>query len=115
MTHEGGCHCGQVRFRAEGDFGEANECNCSHCQAKGLLLAFVPASAFTLVAGEDALATYRFNRHVIEHRFCRTCGVQPFAQGRRPDGQATVAVNVRALDGIDLLTVARKPIDGRSF
>lgn len=109
----GSCHCGKVRFSVEGAPAEAIECNCSHCQRKGYLLWFVPRGALTVEAGGEALSTYRFNKHVIDHHFCPDCGCAPFAEGKAPDGSAVAAVNVRCLE-IDLATVKRVPVDGRS-
>ena len=113
--HSGSCHCGAVAFTVEGTFQQVVECNCSHCQRKGLLLWFVPRAAFSLATGEDRLATYTFNKHVIQHRFCTVCGCQPFSLGRGPDGAEVAAVNVRCLEGIALEDVARVPVDGRAF
>ena len=31
-THEGGCHCGAVRFRVAVERYEALDCNCSMCR-----------------------------------------------------------------------------------
>ncbi len=116
MSFEGRCHCGAVAYRVEAELpGEAIECNCSHCSAKGLLLAFFPAEQFTLIEGEGALTTYLFNTHKIRHQFCQTCGVQPFADGTGPGGAAMRAVNLRSVPGLDLTTLARQPIDGASM
>lgn len=115
MKHTGGCHCGKVRFEVESDLGSVISCNCSHCQIKGLVLTFTPADKFALLSGEDALTEYRFNKHVIEHLFCNTCGVQPFGRGAAPDGAATVAVNVRCLDNVDIGTLTVTPFDGKSM
>ena len=71
MAHTGGCHCGKVRFSADVDLSKpVIECNCSHCQGKGFLLAFGPRAALELEQGEDALVEYRFNTHKIAHQFC---------------------------------------------
>ena len=110
----GSCHCGAVRFEVDATPDGAMECNCSHCSRKGFLLWFVPRDALR-VEGDDALGTYTFNRHVIEHRFCRTCGCQPFGLGRMPDGSETAAINLRCVDDIDLATLPRTAVDGRSF
>jgi hypothetical protein len=110
----GSCHCGKVRFTVEGTPTEALECNCSHCQRKGYLLWFVPRGQLVVEAGSDALSTYHFNKHVIDHHFCPDCGCAPFAEGKAPDGSAVAAINVRCLE-IDLASVKRVPVDGRSF
>ena len=113
MSFEGSCHCGAVTFTVEGDPpAKAISCNCSHCRRKGFLLAFVPADRFTLTAGEAALRSYRFNTHRIEHRFCGTCGVEPFAAGVGPDGSAVRAVNLRCVPALDLQALELQEVDG---
>ena len=113
--HTGSCHCGKVRFAVEGEIDQVIECNCSHCSRKGFLLWFVPRGALTVTAGDEAMTSYRFNKHVIDHRFCPTCGCQPFGLGRMPDGTETAAINVRCLEDVELDTLKRVPVDGRSF
>jgi hypothetical protein len=103
-----------VRYEVELDLtNPVIECNCSHCQIKGLLLSFAPAS-FLTATGEEHLSEYRFNKHVIQHLFCKNCGVESFGRGTAPDGTDTVAVNVRTIDDIDLSKLQRTPFDGRS-
>ena len=114
MTHTGSCHCGQVKFEVDGDIAGALSCNCSMCQRRGSLLWFVPRAQLRVTAGEDALATYTFNKHVIQHRFCATCGIHPFGEGTDPQGQAMAAINIRCLEGIDLDAIPVQHYDGRS-
>ena len=114
-TYSGSCHCGKVRFEATADPAQAIACNCSICQKHGLILTFVGDGDFKLIAGESELGDYQFNRHVIHHRFCKTCGVEPFARGAKPDGTPMIAINVRCLDGVDVATLAPKPFDGRKL
>lgn len=111
--HQGGCHCGAVRYEAELDLGEpVFECNCSHCQVKGFLLKFTPE--FALLSGEDMLTEYRFNTKKIAHLFCKKCGVQAFGKGEK-DGASTYAVNVRSIDGIDPSTLTIQKIYGKDI
>jgi len=112
--HTGSCHCGRIAFEVDGDFTQVIECNCSHCSRKGYLLWFVPSDQFRLKSKPDDYATYQFNKHVIDHHFCPTCGCAPFATGKDPLGKATAAVNVRCLEGVDLTAIKRVPYDGRS-
>ena len=111
--HIGSCHCGAVKFTAEGEIDQAIECNCSHCSRKGLLLWFVPVESFSITAGEDKLSTYTFNKHVIRHRFCSGCGCQPFSMGSKPDGAQVAAINIRCLEDIELADIKRVPVNGR--
>ena len=114
MTYTGSCHCGQVSFQVDGDLKGVMECNCSICSRKGALLWFVPRSAMTLLTPETALSTYTFNKHVIQHRFCKSCGIHAFGEGADPKGNAMAAINVRCLDGVDLPSLPVQHFDGRS-
>jgi hypothetical protein len=113
--YSGGCHCGKVRYEVRLDLSKpVISCNCSMCGRSGTLLNFVPASQFTLLSGDDALTDYQFNKHVIHHVFCSTCGIKSFARGTSKDGAPTVAVNARCLDDVDIATLNVMPFDGRS-
>jgi hypothetical protein len=114
-THRGSCHCGKVAFEVEGEIDSALSCNCSMCQRKGSLLWFVPRGQLRLTTSGDALATYTFNRHVIRHHFCSTCGIHPFGEAIDPKGSAMAAVNLRCIEGIDLAAVPVHHYDGRSI
>lgn len=115
MTYTGACHCGRFAFEVEGNLNKVMECNCSHCSKKGYLLWFVPRERLRLGTDECELATYTFNKHVIKHHFCPTCGVAPVGFGTDPAGRATAAVNVRTLNDVDLSLLEVVPVDGRSL
>ena len=66
-----------------------------------------------MLRGEDNLATYTFNSHTIQHRFCATCGVATFGEGRKPTGEATAAINVRCLEDVELSDLKITPFNGR--
>jgi hypothetical protein len=113
MIYQGSCHCGRVAYEVEGDIQGALACNCSMCQRKGSLLWFVPRAQFRLRTPEDAAATYTFNKHVIKHRFCPTCGIHPYAEGIDPKGNAMAAINLRCIDGLDLTAIPVREFNGR--
>ena len=95
----GSCHCGAVRFAIETDFPELTTCDCSICRRKNALMVKVPESAFTLLAGQEALASYQFHSHTAVHHFCKVCGIYPFHRKRvTPD---FFGVNVACLEGFD--------------
>lgn len=112
--YQGSCHCGRVAYEVEADLGRTIACNCSYCQRRGSILAFSPASAFTLTKGEDALTEYRFHTQKIQHLFCETCGIESFARANGPDGTLMVAVNVRCLAGVEPTELSPTQYDGRS-
>ena len=114
-VHKGSCHCGAVAYEVEVGLEGLIECNCSHCYRKGFVLAFAPRAAFRLTKGEDATSSYFFNRHKIDHRFCRTCGVQPFGYGVAPGGSEVAAINVRTLEDVEPWAWTAARVDGRSF
>jgi hypothetical protein len=113
MAFEGGCHCGKVHYTVDADMpADAFSCGCTHCRAKGLLLAFSPKSAFTLTKGDGDLAEYRFNTHKIAHQFCTNCGTESFAYGVGPDGSEMAAINLRCVPELDLSTLTVTHIEG---
>jgi hypothetical protein len=86
-TYEGGCACGAVRYRVEGDARDLCYCHCrscrlaagAHCVAWGT---FDPAR-FTLTRGE--LAQHRSSPPVLRG-FCARCGTAlSYAHAQRPD------------------------------
>ena len=115
MLYKVSCQCGKIAFEVEGEIDQLMECNCSHCIRKGILLWFLPRDKLRLKTPEANLATYLFNKHVIRHRFCPTCGVQPLAFGKDKHGADTACINVRCLEGVDLAAIPRVPFDGRSL
>ena len=115
MIHQGGCHCGKVRFEVEMELKKAISCNCSICSKRGSLLDFVPASNFKLLTGEKDLTDYQFNKKTIHHLFCSTCGILSFGRGALPDGTKMVAINVRCLDGFHPDIVSVEAINGKDF
>lgn len=109
---EGGCHCGQVRFKVFIHTLDALECNCSVCRKKGFVNYIVPPEQFELLAGQGDLETYRFNTKVAEHQFCRHCGIHPFSRPRSHPG--SYDVNARCFDiGYEFLN--RAVFDGQNW
>jgi hypothetical protein len=114
VVHKGSCHCGSVRFEVEGDVDSGMACNCSMCSRKGSLLWFVARDKLRLLTPDDAASTYMFNKHVIKHRFCSTCGIHVYGEALGPGGAQMAAINLRCLEDIDLDKVPVKHFDGRS-
>jgi len=95
MTMTGGCQCGAVRFRVEGELGEASICHCRMCQKAmgGLFGPFVgaPFEALVWTRGEPK----RFqSSNKVRRGFCGDCGTPlTFEYGDRH-----VSLAVGALD-----------------
>lgn len=115
MIYKGSCHCGKIAFEVQGELQGAMACNCSICSRKGVLMWFVPREKLRLLTPEEATSTYTFNKHVIKHRFCPTCGIHPYGEGIDPNGNRMAAINIRCLEGIDLTSIPVQNFDGRSL
>ena len=113
MKYQGSCHCGNVKFEAEGEIQQVLACNCSICTRKGSLLWFIARENFKLLSGEPK--TYTFNKHFIKHRFCANCGIHPYAEAADRSGKPMAAINARCLEGVDLSALPVKHFDGRSM
>lgn len=107
---QGGCNCGAVRFRAALAQGlaSAGRCTCSYCRMKGSISVTVADGGFHLLAGEDALATYRFGAGVAAHHFCRLCGINTHHHRSSVPGQ--VAVSAACLDGVSPFDFLELPV-----
>ncbi len=114
MLYQGSCHCGRISFQVEGEIENGLACNCSMCSRKGWLMWFVPRENLQLKTPEDAASTYLFNKHVIKHRFCPTCGIHPYGEATDPNGNPVAAINIRCLEGVDLASIPVQHFDGRS-
>ncbi|MCK0207787.1 GFA family protein [Starkeya koreensis] len=106
----GGCHCGAVRFEValEDGFGTIRRCTCSYCRMRGAVVVMAQPGGVRLLAGEEALASYRFNSGTAEHFFCARCGIYTHHQ-RRSDSRLH-AVNVACLDGVSPFDFAEVPV-----
>jgi hypothetical protein len=76
---------------------------------------FVPREKLRLLTPESDLTTYTFNKHKIKHRFCPTCGCAPFGEAADASGKPMAAINVRCLEDVDISSLTRIPVDGRSL
>ncbi len=115
QTYTGGCQCGKVRYEVQAEIAKVISCNCSRCSKLGSLLAAASASDFKLLTGEGEMTDFQFNKHVIHHPFCATCGIESYAYGKGPGGQDMVMINVRCLDGVDAEVFEVMKFDGRSL
>ena len=114
IRHQGGCHCGRVRFEVMAPAAiEVGDCNCSMCSKTGYLHLVVKKEQFKLVSGEDALTNYQFNTRTAKHFFCSHCGIKSFYVPRsHPDGYS---VNARCLDEGTVTGMTYRKIDGKNW
>jgi len=95
MSITGGCQCGAVRFRVEGELGEASLCHCRMCQKAmgGLFGPFVGAPAGALVWTRGARRRFR-SSNKVQRGFCGDCGTPlTFEYGENHIGLAIGALD----------------------
>lgn len=76
MIH-GRCLCGAVAYEITGKLGPVYNCHCSKCRrwhgAPFRTRAYVDASQFRLISGQDQLSEFKSSENVTKH-FCKVCG-----------------------------------------
>ncbi len=114
IKHQGGCHCGQVRYEARASATiNVSECNCSICSKSGYLGMIITKDRFNLISGEECLTEYTFDNGAAKHLFCKHCGIKSFYIPRsHPDG---VSINARCLDPGTVKEMNIKPFDGKNW
>lgn len=114
VKHQGGCHCGAVRFEVEAPSSlKVTECNCSICTKSGYLHLIVPRDRFILLKGKQNLATYEFNTLTAKHYFCKVCGIKSFYIPRsHPDG---FSVNARCIDSKTIENIEIETSNGKEW
>lgn len=93
--YEGGCLCGEVRYRAEGEPVNERVCHCRLCQ-KAVGAAFNARLLFRTdqVAIEGPIGTVH-SSPALERGFCRHCGTTIFS---RRGGAGVVGLTSGSLD-----------------
>lgn len=101
---EGGCFCGQVRYRAAGEPHRPHYCHCRMCQrligAPTTAWVNVPAAGFRWTAAEP---TYFRTSPDLRHGFCPRCGASLCSIA---DGDEWVCIALSSLDDPDAVTPA---------
>ncbi len=93
MIREGGCLCGAVRFRADGEPINVRICHCRNCQ-KAMGSPFFARALFDqkALSVEGETASYPSSK-VLDRVFCKGCGTRLFSW-RRNKTAAGVALAV---------------------
>src|SRR5258708_24012706 len=95
MIREGGCLCGAVRFKAEGEPINVRICHCRNCQ-KAMGSPFFARALFDQKALTVEGETARYaSSEVLDRVFCKICRTRLFAWRRNP---AVTGVVLAAID-----------------
>jgi len=101
VNFSGGCLCGGVRYRIDGDCRNIICCHCENCRrTHGHFAAYtaLPQSALTLLA-KDTLRWYHDASPDTWRGFCERCGASLFWDMR--DGAKRISVAAGSLDDSD--------------
>jgi hypothetical protein len=100
MKVEGGCYCGAVRYRAEGDPVMKGQCHCRECQyltggAPNYVMG-VPEAGFTFTRGAAKPFQRKDLATPVTREFCAECGTHLLT--RAPGLRGVVLIKVGTLD-----------------
>jgi len=99
---EGGCLCGEVRYKVNGTIIDAGYCHCRLCRrASGApVVAWftVPVGSFSYIQGRSSV--FHSSAH-SQREFCGRCGTQLVF--RRTEAPVTVDVTIASLDDPSLI------------
>lgn len=101
-TMTGTCHCGGIEFTIpfDGEFVNAQRCDCSLCRRRWAVMASVKLADLNITRGKDLLTLNQWNTGEAKHYFCKICGVYTFHK-RRADPTA-YGVNIACFDVVDI-------------
>ena len=119
MKFEGGCYCGAVRYRAEGEPMTKGQCHCRECQyitggAPNMFI-LMPATGFGYTKGTPKTFARRDLERPVTREFCAECGTHLIT---RVPGLAAVVVKVGSLDDPSLFgtpQMAMFTVDKQAF
>lgn len=99
-TYEGGCYCGEVRYRAEGEPMMKAECFCRECQyitgGGSVLVMGMPAAGYAITKGAVKGFTRQDIANAVTREFCPECGTH--LSTRAPALPGVVIVKIGSLD-----------------
>ena len=99
MAIEGGCYCGAVRYKAEGDAMFRGQCHCRECQyisggAPNLVMG-MPEAGFEYTKGAPKAFQRSDLENPVTREFCAECGTHLVS---RAPGMPLALIKVGTLD-----------------
>jgi hypothetical protein len=102
---EGGCLCGAIRYRVQGEPGAQAVCHCRNCQRQG-------GSAFSVLLGVRAdileidgtpavFVDHGESGRQVNRHFCRACGSPIYSE--LPASPAVVYLKAGTLDDVSVM------------
>jgi hypothetical protein len=99
MEVEGGCYCGEVRYKATGDPLFKGQCHCRECQyisggAPNMVMG-MPEAGFEYTKGSATAFQRGDLENPVTREFCANCGTHLVS---RPPGMPMALLKVGTLD-----------------
>lgn len=100
MAIEGGCYCGDIRYRVTGEATGALQCHCRECQyitgGQANLIMFFAAEDFAFTQGNPSEFARSDLESAVTRLFCSSCGTAIGTRSpRRPD---SIIIKIGTLD-----------------
>ena len=114
--YQASCHCNAVKLSlAVTPITQGCRCNCSLCRRKGIIVSepYFSPEQLQVTQGKDQLTLYQFGDHMVNHYFCKTCGIYIFHEAVAKPGH--YRINLGCIDEIDLELLSIRKIDGAGF
>ena len=118
MTLEGGCYCGAIRYKIEGDPLFKGQCHCRECQyisggSPNMVLG-MPEAGFAYTKGSPKAFTRSDLENPVTREFCGECGTHIVS---KPPGMPAAIIKVGTLDDPSSFTpqMAIQLLDKQSF
>ncbi|KAF9734844.1 hypothetical protein PMIN06_000691 [Paraphaeosphaeria minitans] len=125
QRYQASCHCQSIRYTVtlapplHDPDSWVVECNCSICARNGHLNVYVQSACIQFDGADlssSLVEKYRFGKGRVQHYFCSRCGSSLMAESVEPGFYDGVkALNVRMFQGVDVRTLQRREVDGRSL
>ena len=100
MHVEGGCYCGAVRYRADGEPIMKAQCHCRECQyitgGSPNVFMIMPAAGFAITKGETKPFRRTDLANPVTREFCPNCGTHLLT--RSPNLPDAVILKVGTMD-----------------
>ena len=108
MKLEGGCYCGELRYKAEGKPMLKAQCHCRECQyisgGSPNMFLLMPLDGFSYTSGTPKKFTRSDLEGAVTREFCAECGTHVVT---RPPGLPGLVLKVGTLDD-PAFSVARR-------